>query len=124
MGQKGMDMDRMELGSVTNASYEETGGGCYTYWGKMSNGQYFVFGLNNLAILDADYGETMTEAFFNETEGDTTEWEKAHTIEVMQYPSEGADRIIEETFDILIHENEARRMMLEHLRAAETGKGR
>ena len=90
---------------VIDASYEMTGGGCHTYWGKFDDGNYFVFGLNVFQKLDADYGVTFTEESFKETGGDTYDWERKHKIGRMaEYPhvSKEIDEYISQTFDVLI----------------------
>lgn len=67
---------------------EMTGGGCMTYWGLLQDGRYFVYGLNVFMFADADYGYTFTEKFFNETGGDTYEWEKKHATKIYYNSSE------------------------------------
>ena len=93
---------------VVDADYENTGGGINTYYGKLSNGQYFVFGLGSVMICDADYGETFTEEFFDQTGGDTYEWEQEHKIaefsdvkKVSKNYKDLVKTIIEETFEKL-----------------------
>lgn len=67
---------------VIEANYENTGGSCITYYGKFDTGEYFAFGLGTFGIYDADYGITFTQEFFEETDGDTSEWENEHVIEI------------------------------------------
>ncbi len=112
-------MDKREVGGVVNASYEETGGGCYTYWGKLSSGRYFVFALNRIAILNSDFGETQTEKFFEETGGDIGEWEREHLISEGEYPSEETNWLINETFDWLLNKNNTARNNLNRLKECE-----
>ena len=63
---------------ITEIHMMDTGGGCKTYFGKLSDGTYFVFGLGSLMLCDADYAEVFTQEFFDKTGGDTYEWEKEH----------------------------------------------
>lgn len=65
---------------VVDVHCEDTGGHVFTYYGKLSNGQYFVLGLGAVMLCDADYGETLTEEFYDQTGGDTYEWEQDHKI--------------------------------------------
>lgn len=55
---------------------EATGGGVITYYGKFTNGNYFIQNSsdNILHIYDADV------SFMFDGEHDTYEWEKEHTI--------------------------------------------
>ena len=94
----------MENLNVITADYEETGGGCYTYYGQLSNEQYFSFGLNVFAIFDADFGYLLTDEGFEETEGDWTDWINAHQITEYEYPIKNRqypEKLIEETFELL-----------------------
>ena len=56
---------------------EATGGGVITYYGKLSNGNYFIQNSsdNILHIYDAD-----VSFMFDGKEHDTYEWEKEHMV--------------------------------------------
>ncbi len=87
---------------VVNANYEETGGGIITYYGSLDNGKYFVFGNNTLLFCDADYGEVFTEEFFEQTDGDISEWEQEHVLRSFEYPSSKApEEIVVDAFKVL-----------------------
>ena len=73
--------------NVISAKYFNSGGGCITYYGQLENGKYFVLGLNHLMILNADYGDTLTDEFYEKTGGDTYDWEKEHTLEQYSFPT-------------------------------------
>ena len=54
-----------------------SGGNIMVYYGKLLNSdKFFVYGNDILSILNADYGETLTEDFVQ----DSFWWEKEHTI--------------------------------------------
>ena len=78
---------------VIKAKYYNSGGNVLVYYGQLENGRYFSLSMNQLFILDADYAETLTEEFYNETEGDTYEWDKKHTLESYSFPSTDKDAI-------------------------------
>ena len=63
---------------ILYAKSEMTGGNIWTYWGRLEDGRYYAFTDTTFGFYDADYGYTMTEEFFNETEGDSWEWEQEH----------------------------------------------
>ena len=69
---------------VVEARSEMTGGRCYTYWGKLSDGTFFVWFDDVFSILDSDYSVTFTPEFFKETDGDTYRWEKEHTLRTLE----------------------------------------
>lgn len=73
---------------VLYANSEYTGGGVNTYYGRLSDGQYFVFELGVFMLCDADYAEVFTPKFFKETGGDTYEWEKEHGTAIFFNPKE------------------------------------
>lgn len=107
------------FGKVIEAHIEETGGGCYTYWGKLDTGKYFVFGLNSLAISDADYSIVFTPEFFEETGGDNTEWTKEHFLERYTYPSGKANPLILDAFSVLKAQDGANIDFLNNLENSE-----
>lgn len=86
---------------VIQANKEMTGGNCYVYYGRFSDGTYFSFCLNTFIIWNADYGITFTQEFYDETEGDTYQWEQDHLLEIYNYPSKEVDSYVEQTFEIL-----------------------
>ena len=65
---------------VVKADLLNAGGNCKVIWGQLDNDKYFVFERETFSFLDADYGETLTDEFFERTSGDTSEWDKAHVI--------------------------------------------
>ena len=65
---------------VIDADFEYTGGGCMTAYGKLSDGTYFAATDDTFSTFDSDFKETLTEEFYKETEGDTSDWEEAHLI--------------------------------------------
>ena len=73
---------------VINATYYNSGGNVYIYYGKLENGQYFSLSMNELFILDADFSETLTLDFIFETKGDTSEWDKQHIKERYSFPTD------------------------------------
>ncbi len=93
----------LKEGKVIDAGYEETGGGCMTYFGSLDNGEYFILGQNNLMFCDSDPKVLFTEEFFNESGGDTLEWEKAHKIWEIEFPTkdEYATNTVKKAFEIL-----------------------
>ena len=89
--------------NVISAKDYNSGGNVLVYYGKLDNGRYYSLGLNQLFILDADYEETLTEKFYNETEGDTYEWNKQHIIEKYEFPTNDnyATDIVKDIFKVL-----------------------
>ena len=86
---------------VIEAHQELTGGNCYVFFGKFNDGTYFSFGLDTFIIWDADYGITFTQEFYDETEGDTYQWEQDHLLEKYNYPSKEIEPYVEQTLEIL-----------------------
>jgi len=80
-----------KMGFVWKTNYH-SGGGVIVHYGLLSNGNYFTYSLDTFCILDSDYGETLTEKFFEETDGDTYDWDKEHCLKVYdlsnEYPTE------------------------------------
>ena len=68
--------------NIIEVKEEYTGGGCVTYYGKFNTGEYFACDLDVFAIYDADYSITFTQEFFEQTEGDTSEWEQQHLVAI------------------------------------------
>lgn len=70
---------------ITEIDYENTGGQVDVYYGKLSDGKYFALSTDDTVayILDADYAYTMTDEFFEDTEGDSYEWMESHWLDTM-----------------------------------------
>ena len=87
---------------VTKADYEMTGGGCYTFWSELNDGRYIVFNNDYFGYLDSNYGEVMTQEFFDKTGGDSTDWEEEHTLVSVEYPFTRKEmRLIRESLKLL-----------------------
>ena len=92
--------------NVIEVTHYDGGGNCNVYYDKMDNGKHFLLSQGNLSILDADWAETLTEEFFDETEGDTLDWGKEHTLERYEYPiaeqkEKHPEQIVRQAFEIL-----------------------
>ena len=70
---------------VVEIDYENTGGQVDVYYGKLSNGKYFALSTDNTVvyILDADFAYTMTDEFFEDTEGDSYDWMENHWLDTV-----------------------------------------
>lgn len=71
---------------IVTANFFDSGGYCYIYFGKLDDCRYYSLGSDILLILKKDYGETLTDEFFEETGGDTYDWEQENIIEQYEIP--------------------------------------
>ncbi len=81
------DRARMKI-AVKSVTVADTGGRVKVYYGGLDNGLDYALGSESLIICDADYGETLTDEFFNKTEGDTFDWEQKHVKESFDLSSD------------------------------------
>lgn len=69
-----------------DVNYEQTGGGVFTYWGRISYNRWFCYCLDRLGFLDDDIDKVLKAYFANEDEPeydedfDMYDWENEHTI--------------------------------------------
>lgn len=76
---------------VLTADYYNSGGNVYIYYGKLEDGKYYSLSGSTLYILNADYGENLTDEFYEKTDGDCYEWEQKHILEQFSFPTSDAE---------------------------------
>lgn len=79
---------------ILDADYEMTGGGCFTYWGKLDGNMWFIYGNEYLGIYDAP-ADMWAEDF------DMYEWDQEHRISEY-WDGDGIGEFVIQIFDVLI----------------------
>ena len=91
---------------ITEAKYEMTGGGCFTFWGKAKGGYFLSDIEGNITLYDTDTNEYM-EKLLNDEDFDAYEWKKEHQIKDANIDNQ---RFLEEMFENLGDSAEVRRL--------------